>query len=327
MKKLIALILIISTALLIVSCKPKDDTEVRVGYLSGPTGIGMAKMINDHSTEETKGQYSFSKYTAPDKAITDLNAGNIDIACVSTEVAAKFFNNGSAIKVLAINCLNSVCLLTNDNVTISSINDLEGQTIYTSKQGTPKLILQALLDAYGVNAEISHSFGEGDAATTINSPDQIAPVIVQNKVDIVLAPVHVACNAMAKPTTKHKITLDIDTLWNEMFDTPIAMGCIVARADFVNDHPVAVENFLSEYKQSIEFMSDVNNNNTAAEYVVNSTILPNLDPAKNALLVLSNGISFIDGEDMKTTLINIYNVYGLSAIGGKLPDDDFYYEK
>ena len=326
MKKIIALLLLVALATCaLYSCTPKDDTQIKVGFLSGPTGIGMAKIISDHGGVEAGGQYNFIKYTAPDKAMADLRAGNIDIACVSTEVAAKFYNNGTDIEVLEINCLNSICLLTNDNVTINSIYDLEGKTIYTSMQGTPKLILKALLNAYGVNATISHEIGEGDQVATINSPDQIAPLIVKNQVDIILAPIHLACNALAKPTAKHKITLDIDALWNEKFDTPIAMGCLVARRGFIEEHPVALENFLREYGESIDFMSNTDNLDSAAEYVVNSTVLPDKEPAKQALIMLAPGITAISGDLMKDTLINIYNVFGLDTIGGKLPDDNFYH--
>lgn len=324
MKKIIATLLLLTMALFAFgSCQPEtDDTKIKVGFLAGPTGIGMAKMINDYP-EDTDAQYSFTKYTAPDKAIADINSGNVDIACVSTEVAAKFYNDGSDIQVLAINCLNSICLLANDNVTVNSIEDLEGKTIYTSLQGTPKLILKSLLDKYGVSATIAHTIGED----TINSPDQIAPVIVKNKADIILAPVHVAYNAMANPNTKHSIVLDIDALWDAKFDTPIAMGCIVAKKSFVDEHPIAVENFLKEYKKSIEYMANSENNASAAQYIIDSTILPNLEPAKGALLELGGGIKYIDGTEMKTILKNIYNVYGLNVIGGKLPDDGLYYEK
>ena len=326
MKKIISILLLLATALtMLFSCKPTDDTQIKVGFLSGPTGIGMAKMINDNGGVEANGQYNFIKYTAPDKAMADLKAGIIDIACVSTEIAAKFYNNGADIQVIDINCLNSICLLTNDNVTINSIYDLEGQTIYTSMQGTPKLILKALLDAYGVNATISHEIGEGDEVATINSPDQIAPLIVKNQADIILAPIHLACNALAKPSAKHKITLDIDALWNEKFDTPIAMGCLVARRSFIEEHPVALENFLREYGESVNFMSNTDNLDSAAEYVVNSTILPEIEPAKNALKMLAPGIKLIGGDLMKDTLVNIYNVYGLDTIGGKQPDDNFYH--
>lgn len=328
MKKLISLILLMATLALLVCCTPANSsTNVKVGFLAGPTGIGMAKMIEDHGGIQSGDKYSFTKYTAPNLALADLKAGNIDIACVSTEAAAKAFNEGADIRVLAINCLNSICLLTNDNVNIESIYDLEGKTVYTNMQGTPKLIFKALLDAYGVKATISHTIGEGADANTLNSPDQLAPLIVKNQADIILAPVHIAFNAMAKPSAKHKIALDIDALWSEKFDTPIAMGCIVARADFVKNSPELVESFLDEYKASVEFMENPENNLTAANYVTSSTILPDLEPAKGALLNLEEGIKYIDGEQMKNILQNIYNVYGLNTIGGKLPDDAFYYEK
>ena len=327
MKKTIALLTLIMLLITIFACTPADDTQIKVGFLAGPTGIGMAKMINDHGGESASEQYDFIKYTAPKTAMTDLKAGNIDLACVSTELAAQFFNEGADIQVLAINCLNSICLMTNDNVKINSISDLEGKTIYTSNQGTPKLIFKALLDAYGVNATIAHTIGEGDDAITINSPDQIAPVIVQNKAEIILAPVHIAYNAMANPKTQHKVTLDIDGLWNAKFDTPIAMGCIVARREFVAEHPRAIDAFLQEYKASIEYMSNPANNDSAAEYVVSSTVLPNLEPAKGALLELQEGIKYIDGKEMKAVLVGIYGVFGANVIGGKLPADSFYYEK
>ena len=325
MKKIIATLLLLTMALFAFgSCQPEtDDTQIKVGFLAGPTGIGMAKMINDYGGVDAAEQYDFVKYTAPKTAIDDVVAGKIDITCVSTEAAAKFYNEGSDIQVLAINCLNSVCLLTNDNVTISSISDLEGKTIYTCMQGTPKLILKALLDAYGINATIAHKIGED----TINTPDQIAPVIVGNKADIILSPVHVAYNAMANPKAKHSVALDIDALWDTKFDTPIAMGCIVARKGFVDEHPVAIENFLTAYKASIEYMATPENNASAAQYVIDSTVLPNLEPAKGALTELKEGLKYIDGTEMKTVLKNIYNVYGLNVIGGKLPDDGFYYEK
>lgn len=328
MKKLIAALLLLTLAMTaLFACTPTDDTQIKVGFLAGPTGIGMAKMINDYGGVDATEQYDFIKYTAPDKAITDLSNCIINIACVSTEAAAKFFNDGKDLQVLALNCLNSLCLLTNDNVTVDSLSDLEGKTIYTCLQGTPKLILQALLDAYGINATIAHTIGEGEDAININSPDQIAPVLLKNKADIVFAPVHIAYNVMAKPTAKHKIVLDIDALWNEKFDTPIAMGCIVANKSFIEEHPVALANFLKEYKASIEYMSNKQNNETAANYIVNSTILPELEPAKSALLELSDGIKYIDGDEMKNILTNIYQVYGTGTIGGKLPSDDFYYEK
>lgn len=332
MKKLIATLLLLTTfislCLVFTSCKPEDDVQIKIGYMAGPTGIGMAKLIGDFGGEEATEQYDFIKYNDTANANTDLMSGVLDIACLPTNEAAKFYNSVNPnMQVLAINCLNSLCLLTNDNVQINSIEDLEGKTIYTCKNGTPRIILNKLLEAYGINAKVVFTLGEGDTAETILTPQEIpSKLILPNKADIILAPEPIVSNALSKPVAKHKVTLDLGALWDAKFDTPIAMGCIAVRSEFAKEHPIAVRNFLEEYESSIEFMSDPANLDTAAQLVLDAGIMAELAPAKSAITNLGNAIAYIDGEDMKNTLINVYNVFGTAVIGGKLPDDEFYYE-
>lgn len=332
MKKLTSLLLITLTVLTMLpglaSCKVEDDAQIKIGYMAGPTGIGMAKIIDDYGGEEATEQYDFIKYADTNSANTDLMNGQLDIACLPTNEAAKFYNTVNPdLVVLAINCLNSLCLLTNDNVTVNSISDLEGKTIYTCKNGTPRIILTKLLEAYGINANVVFELGEGDTATTITTPQDLAPVIVANKADIVLAPEPIVSNALSKPTAKHKVAFDLGEAWDAKFDTPIAMGCIAVRREFLEEHPVAIEAFLERYEDSIEYMSDPTNIDRAAELVIKAGIMADLEPAKSALRNLGDAIEYIDGDDMKETLVNIYNVFGLNVIGGKLPDNNFYYEE
>ena len=330
MKKIIALLLILTSLCALVfslgSCAPTDETEIRIGYMAGPTGIGMAKLI--HDTKDTDSNLTFKKYADTTSANNDLMNGNLDIACLPTNEAAKYFNSvNSDMQVLAINCLNSLSLLSNGQNSVDSIEDLNGKTIYTCKNGTPKLILAKLLEAYNIDATISHQIGEGDTALTLNTPQDLPPVIVGNKADLIFAPEPMVSNALSKPVAKHEVVLDISGLWNEKFDTPIAMGCIVVSKSFAKEHPVAIENFLKEYKASIDYMADKENNETAAEYVLEATIMTELAPAKSALLNLGSAISFVEGAEMKSTLVEIYKIFGMNVIGGKLPEDSFYYAK
>ena len=330
MKKITSLILtlvmVLGLCLAVSSCESTDTTTVRVGYMAGPTGMGMAKLI--HDSKEEGAQFVFNKYADTTSANTDLMTGVIDIACLPTNEAAKYYNSENAdMQVLAINCLNSLCLLTNDAVQISSIQDLNGKTIYTCKNGTPRIILQKLLEAYGISANISYVIGEGDTAITINTPQDIPPVIVGNKADIVLAPEPIVSNALSKPVAKHKVTLDLGALWNEKFESPIAMGCIVVSKNFAKEHPGAIKAFLEDYKASIEFIANESNLDLSATYVVDAGIMAEAKVAKSAIKNLGTAISYIDGGEMKTILTDVYNIFGLPVIGGKLPDDSFYYEK
>lgn len=330
MKKLIALIITLTTLLsLLASCSDKNEggnsndeiSKINVGYLAGPTGIGMAKLIDDHSVEDDK-SYGFTKFTQPADAMTALRKGDVDVTCLSTDVAAKFYNQNPDFVVLAINCLNATSFAVSKDLNITSLSDLEGKTIVTTSAGTPGFILKALLDAYGVNATVSYQIG----SETISSPDKLAPVIKKNQAEVVFAPTHVAYNATAGEST-HKVVLDVNALWNEKFDTPIAMGCIVAKKDYVTSHAKEIDKFLTDYKASIDYIADAKNNDAAANLVVNTTILPALGPAKAAIAHLGDAITLIDGDQMKNILVESYGIFGNANIGGKLPDDGFYFKK
>ena len=108
MKKLIATLLLLTTfislCLVFTSCKPEDDIQIKIGYMAGPTGIGMAKLISDFGGEEATEQYDFIKYNDTANANTDLMSGVLDIACLPTNEAAKFYNSVNPnMQVLAIN--------------------------------------------------------------------------------------------------------------------------------------------------------------------------------------------------------------------------------
>ena len=105
------------------------------------------------------------------------------------------------------------------------------------------------------------------------------------------------------------------------------MGCFVAKADFIEAHPTLIDAFLDESRASIEFISTAANADTAAEYIVEADVLSAAAAAKKSLANLGSAISYVDGDDMQTTLDAFYSVLELSLIGGNIPDENFYYKK
>ncbi len=147
--------------------------KINIGYFPGTTGLGMVKMINDADAA-----YSFTKYAGPDTIIPAFAKGDIQIAALPTNAAPNVFakTNGKA-QLLAINTLGVLHILTN-GVTISSINDLAGKTIYVPEQA-PKLILQYILDTAGVK----------DYTLSMEYDlDTLPPAIASGKVSIALLP-------------------------------------------------------------------------------------------------------------------------------------------
>ena len=104
-----------------------NGEKLVVGVMNGPTGMGMAKLINDFKGNDC---YEFRMYTSPETAIVDLKTGELDLACLPTNAVANAANKGMPISVTAINTLGSLYVVVKEGVTVNSINDLVGKTVY-----------------------------------------------------------------------------------------------------------------------------------------------------------------------------------------------------
>ena len=143
MKKIVSVLLLLTlivSAFAACGSPATDDYQLKIAYLNGPTGMGMAKLISDNGGKAGNEKYQFEASTA-ELVGPGVASGTFDIACMPTNTAATLYNNGSNIEILAINCLNSIYVISDKNTTVSSFADLEGKTIYTCKGGTPAPIL------------------------------------------------------------------------------------------------------------------------------------------------------------------------------------------
>ncbi len=316
---LIAILLLIP---LFVACSPENG-PVKVGVLSGTTGMGAVKMI-----DEGDERFSIEIYPAtnPGALLTDLSAGKVDLAAIPTNAAAKLYNaTGGKIRVLALNTLGVLHLLDTTGE-IETLADLEGKTVHVPMAGqNPEYILRHILAENGINATVVTDIADADAlsAALLSNEAQFADVKIavlpQPKVTVVKNQAAAAGKALTVP-------IDLSVEWDKIEDTPIAQGCLVGRAEFVDNNPAAVLEFLKAYRASVEFVADPENLEEAAALIVSCGIIPKAPVAKAALPQC--GIAYLAGRDMKATLEAFYGVlfgFAPASIGGALPLADFYY--
>lgn len=338
MKKIISLILALTLfTFLFASCgwinpEKSDDAPIKIAYMNGPTGMGIAKLIHDNGGVEGNQKYEFKKYEDAALATADLAAGKIDIACLPTNTAASLYNKTQKVTALAINCLNSLYIMTKTGVEINSLSDLEGKTVYTIQNGTPAVILKHLLQESNVSANVKTTIGEGENEKVIAAPTDLAPLLIAGKIDIALVPEPVATAAPLKIASQnkdftYKVAINLTEAWSEISESPVAMGCVVANSNYASSNKNKINDFLTEYEASINFISNSENLDTAAQYVVDAGVLEAVPAAKKSLTNLGRAISYVDGAEMNKILNDFYTAIGLNLIGGKLPDDKFYYAK
>lgn len=329
-KIFISALLTLSLMLCAVACKNdsgKDSDsdnikntpeQINIATLNGTTGFGMAKLISDsnNSTGDTK--YNISVMSDASLVTSSLINGTLDIAALPTNAAANLYakTNGK-IKILAVNTLGVLYVVASDNVKISSLSDLNGKTVYCPAQN-PYFIVKGLLDKAGINANID--------STTYAEAATLREAAVAGRVDIAILPEPMVTIALSK-SEKLSVALDITAEWNKNFpENSLMQGCIVARTEFIDKYPEALEDFLSKYKTSVEYVNS--DPEGASELIAQAGIFEKAAVAKKAIPKCN--IKYIDGKEMADALDVYFAVlYSIApaSVGGSVPDSGIYYNK
>lgn len=329
MKKLVSLLLVFVMVFAFASCGKKTETpqnaqeptvKANVFMISGPTGIGAVNLMEADELGSAKGDYEFTVVAAPTEIVAKISNKEADIAAVATNMAATIYNRtNGGVTVLAVNTLGVLNVLTN-GTEITSLADLKGKKVYSTGQGAnPEYVIDYLLTKNGVNPDTDLDLqfkAEGTELVTIWATEPDA---------VIIAPQPVATSILNKYQGS-KLAIDLTDEWDKVGDgSALMMGCVIVRNEFLQDHPATVKLFLEEYEESIKKTnSDVEGTATLCEkfgIVAKAALAKRAIPASN--------VCFVTGSDMKTKLSGYLAVLfaaDKTAIGGKLPQDNFYYE-
>ena len=306
----------------------KTPVDINVYTLNGTTGFGFAKMMNDakNGAFETE-NYTFTVQSDASVITSALINGDVDIAALPTNAAANLYNvTEGGVKILAVNTLGCLYLLTKEGTTVETLADLKGKTVYTPQQN-PSFIVRELVEKNGLTV------GTGADAVDIDSssyklPADLRDAVASGTVDIAVLPEPMVTIAIAS-AKQNNVTvtnaMDLTKEWDKVHtEGSLVQGCVVVRKAFLDAYPEAVENFLTAYEASINYLTA--NVEETAQMIADNGIFANANVAKKA--IPNCNVCYLDGAAMKTAMEEYLNVlYTIKAqsIGGKLPEADFYY--
>ena len=299
--------------------RPAGDVGANVTFLSGPTGVGAAKMMEDNAASDSPA-WNISIAATNDEIVPMLNQGSLDIAATATNVASNLYNKTDGkITMLAINTEGVLYVLEKGN-SIQSMADLKGKTLYapiTAKGANPEFIFNYLLTANGVQP----------AEVTIEwlTPQEITAKLASSDSGIALLPVPAATALLLKDQDMRE-ALNLSAEWNKVSKSPLVMGCVVVRTQFLQENPDVVDAFLKEYQASIAYMKDPANLEAGAALVAKHGITANAQIAKRAIPQCN--LTYLEGADMRQAAQDYYEILfkaNPASIGGSIPYDSFYY--
>ena len=306
----------------------EEDTEpadVEVMALKGPTAMGMVKFMDDvDSGSVTSENYNFSIAASADEVTPKLVQGETDIAAVPANLASVLYNKTQGqVEVLAVNTLGVLYIVENGD-TVQSVENLRGKTIYASGKGsTPEYALEYVLSANGIDPET-------DVTIEWKSEhSECVAAIASSENGVAMLPQPFVTTAETQ-NPSIRTALDLTEEWDKAQETgennsALITGVVVARTDFAEENPEAVEDFMTRYQESVDY---VNSNTEAAAELVGKYDIVTAEVAKTALPECN--IVFMEGEEMKEKLsgyLEVLKGQNPEAVGGEVPGDDFYYSR
>lgn len=296
---------------------------IHFAVLSGPTGVGAAKLLADNEKGESENRYTVTVASDNNEISGKLVNGDLDIACMASNVAANLYNKSEGkVQSLCLSTLGVLYILQNGEPDVHSMADLKGKTIYATGQGAnPEYVLNYLLTENGVDPA-------KDVEIIWQTATEVQAAVISGKAEYAMLPVPAATaaqiQAKANGATVSSV-LDLTEEWNKVTqDSVLTMTTVVVRTEFAEKYPETVKKFLKEYAASIEY---VNTNVEEASLLVEQFgIVPKAAIAKQA--IPDCNLVYVDGQDMIKQIGGYYQVlYNAdpASVGGAVPDEGFYY--
>ena len=309
MKKILSA-LVILIVLMVAGCSQAiSSSDIRVGGLKGPTTMGMVKLLDS---------YDFTMAGTADELTPKFLKGELDIITVPANLGAVLYNSSEgAVQMAAINVLGVLYIVENGENTIQSVEDLKGRTICaTGKGSTPEAVLKYILSAHGIDAEedltIEWKSETSEALASLASGETTIAMLPEPFVESAKGQIEGL-----------EVVLDLNEEWEKLGNGSIVTAAVLVRTQFAKEHPEAVKKFISDYRESEEF---VNSNIEEAAGLIEECGITKAEVAQKALPACN--IVCITGDEMKQMAGFYFQVLAdenIKMIGGSIPGEAFYW--
>ena len=295
------------------------DGALRVAGLKGPTTMGLVNLLSMEKDGTASLDYDLQLYGAADEIVPKLIKGELDMAAIPANLAATLYQKtNGGIQVMAVNTLGVLYVVEKGN-TVHSFADLKGRTILSTGKGTtPEYVLRYLLKKNGLDPDKDVKIEYYSEASEVT-----AQMAAARKDAIAVLPQPYVTAAQMKDSDL-RVVLDLTREWNRVCDTQLITGVTVVRTEYAKQNPNVIAAFLTDYQKSVKAANeDIDGTAALCEEV---GVVAKAAIAKKALPKCN--IVYRNGQEMKKDISAYLQVlYDASpaAVGGKLPDDNFYY--
>jgi NitT/TauT family transport system substrate-binding protein len=314
--------IIFCIALIVIGCNnsakvKKTPSSYTIATLKGPSSMGMVKLIDSLDNAESP-SIEVEILNEPIQVRKMIIDGSADFAILPITMAALIYNKGLDYKLIAVPVWGTLYLFGSDT-TITQWEHLKGKRVHVMAKGmTPDVLFRQLLEINGINPEkdikLDYSFPTHiDLANAIASGQANLGVISEPMVSLVMQ------------RNKSIIPIfDLNFEWQKSLKIPIPQTALLVKKDIAANNPEIVEQLLTSYESSSKWVNQ--HPDSAANLIVKHNILPNYEVAYNA--IPRSNLKFVRAKGIAMQVeeyLRIFYLMNPDIVGGKIPDENFYY--
>ncbi len=280
------------------------EIKTNIAAVKDVTGFGVSKLAKDRD-------YAYNVNFCDDaEQVKELiRNGKADIAAINIEDAVALYNEGADIKIIAVNNLASMYVLTK-GVAVTEPSDLKNKTIYALEtDSVTENFAKMTLTDNGVKYETLDIQLFGDIS-------EIAAAIAE-KEEYVLMLTGVEAAKLPADESR-KTAIDMTAGWiNQKSSLPVH-SVVVARADYIASNPELIDEFRMFNEVSVNFI--VNNSESGSLHLYDAGFFEDAETAMAYILSFSS-LGYAEKEKLKTVTAESIQAY----VEGEPPAEDIYY--
>lgn len=298
--------------------------------LSGPVASvshPLIHMVKSGALDDVAQKVEFKLWKNPDELRALTLKGGADFIAVPSNVGANLYNKGVDIKLLNISVWGILGMITRDK-DLKTLADFKGKEIAMPfRADMPDILFEEIVKAQGLDPKKDFNL------RYMSTPFDAMQMLILRRVDHALL-AEPAISIALKKTGSFPLKLiapdlyrsaDLQKEWGEVFnvEAKIPQAGMAVIGDMINKKHI-IKRFNEEYAKSLLWYK--NNPKEAGKLIVESIPMLDEEGVSNSIQYVQ--LDTINAQDAKKDLEFFYNILEKNnpkTIGGKLPNEGFYY--
>nr|WP_321268404.1 ABC transporter substrate-binding protein [uncultured Sulfurimonas sp.] len=328
MKKIFyAFLLSLVTLMAPASADEKIDKIVIAGPFAS-VSHPLLHMIERAALKDVAKEVEFRLWKNPDELRAIVIKGDVDFVAIPTNTAAILNNKGIDIKLLNVSIWGVLGMISRDE-TLKSLKDYKGKKIAVPfRADMPDIVFKQLLKKQGLDPKKDFDL------VYVSSPVDAMQMLILRRVDHALLAEPAISMALRK-TKSFPVKLiapdlyrsvDLQEEWARVYntDSSVPQAGMAVLGHMTNKK--VISRFLQEYDKSLQWY--MSHPKEAGKLVASKIDLLSEDGVADSVAHVNlKSVTAVDAKEKMEFFFNILKEEDPKSIGGKLPQESFYYKE